>query len=80
VTRRERNQVTQYHVAKRAVGEAWGPVVSTDRDEIDSITEVIRGSKADILPIEWHRQENNTAGFDLSPVISPVSRFRPIPL
>jgi len=31
VTRRERNQVTQSHVAKRGVGEAWGPVVGARR-------------------------------------------------
>ena len=59
VTRRERNQAAQCHVAKRGVGEAWGPVVGTDRDEIDSITEVIRGTQADIFPVEWHAQESN---------------------
>ena len=59
VARRERNQVAQCHVAKRDVGEACGPVVRADRDEIDSITEVIRGSQADIFPVEWHAQESN---------------------
>ena len=59
MTRRERNQVTQCYVAKRGVGEVWGAVVSTDRDEIDSMTEVLRGSKTDILPIKSHVQENN---------------------
>ena len=71
VTRRKRNQVTQCHVAKRGINEVWGPIVSTDRDEIDSITDVIRGSKSDILPVEWHVQQSN---------ISPVPRFRPFPL
>ncbi len=60
VTRREGNQMTECHVPKRDVGKACGPVVNTDCDEIDSIAEIIRGSKADILAVEWHVQESNS--------------------
>ena len=31
----------------------------TDRDEVDSITEVVPRTEADIFPVEWHGQENN---------------------
>jgi hypothetical protein len=59
VTRCERNQVTQYHVAKRGIGEVWTSVVRTNCDEIHSITEVIPRGKADVLPVEWHVRESN---------------------
>ena len=52
VAPRERNQVTQCHVAERDVCEMSVAVVRTDCDEIDSIPEVVPRSKADILPIE----------------------------
>ena len=52
VARRERNQVTQCHVAERDVSEMCVAVVRTDCDEIDSIPEVVPRSKADILPVE----------------------------
>ena len=50
--RRERDQMTQCHVAERDVSEMSVAVVRTDCDEIDSIPEVVPRSKADILPIE----------------------------
>jgi hypothetical protein len=59
VARCERNQMAQCHAPKGGIGEVRAPVVRTNCDEIDSITKVIPGSKADFLTVEWHVQQGN---------------------
>lgn len=49
----------QYHVAKRGIGEVSVAVVRTDRDEIDSIAEIVLRGKADTFSVEWHREKNS---------------------
>ncbi len=46
-------------MAKRDIREARVPVVTTDGDEIDSTTEIIPRSEADIFSVDWHVRENN---------------------
>ena len=53
---RRRNQVAQYHVAKRSISKTGFPVVTTDCDEIDAMAKIILRCEPDIFAAERHAQ------------------------